>query len=92
MVYGCHVDDWIVSFGLALGTILVIWLVGMVNTLFIGVSVGFLISAVHGVFRDTDGLFLDEDDAVSNGLIASGSRRKGSTPRSEHGYAPALQS
>lgn len=77
IVYGRHADDRIVLLGLSLGTILVVWLIGMVNTLAIGISVGVLISTVHGVFRDTDGLFLDEDDAASNGLIASGSHRKG---------------
>ncbi|KAH7861829.1 hypothetical protein Vadar_031414 [Vaccinium darrowii] len=67
--WGRHVDDRVVIVGLVLVSVVAIWIVGMVNVLLVGVAVGVLICAVHGVVRNSQGLFLDEDDAVSSGLI-----------------------
>ncbi|PSS05985.1 PRA1 family protein, partial [Actinidia chinensis var. chinensis] len=71
VAWGRHVDDRIVIVGLILVSVIAVWLTGSVNTLWIGISVGVLISAVHGMFRNPQGLFLDENDAVSDGLIRS---------------------
>lgn len=67
--WGRHVDDRVVILGLVLVSFAVLWIVGKVNVLLIGVAVGVLICAVHAVVRNPQGLFLDEDDAVSSGLI-----------------------
>ncbi|GMP55773.1 hypothetical protein CsSME_00020497 [Camellia sinensis var. sinensis] len=71
VVWGYHVSDRTVIRGLVLVSATVIWFAGMVNYLLIGVAVGLLISAVNGALRNPDGLFLDEDGAISDGLIGA---------------------
>ncbi|KAK6149477.1 hypothetical protein DH2020_017002 [Rehmannia glutinosa] len=71
LIWGHHVSDWAVILGLVLVTIAALWITGPLNSLSIGVGVGLLISIAHGVLRNPEGLFLDENDAVSNGLIVS---------------------
>ncbi|XP_052206590.1 PRA1 family protein G2 [Diospyros lotus] len=73
VVWGHHVDDRLVIGGLALVTVLAVWFTGEVTYLLNGVAVGLLISAIHGALRNPDGLFLDEEDAVFNGLIGTSS-------------------
>ncbi|KAL7217653.1 hypothetical protein ACSBR2_010986 [Camellia fascicularis] len=73
VAWGYHVSDRIVIGGLVLVSAMAIWFAGLVNYLLIGVAVGLLISAVHGALRNPDGLFLDEEDAVSDGLIGANS-------------------
>ncbi|KAK4484723.1 hypothetical protein RD792_007315 [Penstemon davidsonii] len=71
LLWGRHVSDWAVILGLVLVTIAAFWITGPLNSLSIGISVGLLVSVIHGVLRNPEGLFLDENDAVSNGLIVS---------------------
>ncbi|KAL7219972.1 hypothetical protein ACSBR2_012938 [Camellia fascicularis] len=71
VAWGYHVSDRIVIGGPVLVSATVIWFAGMVNYLLIGVAVGLLISAVCGALRNPDGLFLDEDGAISDGLIGA---------------------
>ncbi|KAL7251305.1 hypothetical protein ACSBR1_013192 [Camellia fascicularis] len=68
VAWGYHVSDRIVIGGPVLVSATVIWFAGMVNYLLIGVAVGLLISAVSGALRNPDGLFLDEDGAISDGF------------------------
>ncbi|KAK3013349.1 hypothetical protein RJ639_008342 [Escallonia herrerae] len=69
VVLGRHVSDWAVMVGLVTVSVLAVWFTGILNNLLIGIGVGVLISAVHGVFRNPEGLFLDENEAASDGLI-----------------------
>ncbi|KAI3456735.1 hypothetical protein Pfo_013398 [Paulownia fortunei] len=71
LIWGHHISDWAVILGLGLVSIAALWITGPLNSLSIGIGVGLLISFVHGVLRNPEGLFLDENDAVSNGLIVS---------------------
>ncbi|XP_059662313.1 PRA1 family protein G2-like [Cornus florida] len=71
IVLGHHVSDRIVMVGLVVGSLVAVWFTGTVNILLVGIGSGLLIAVLHGVFRNPEGLFLDEDDAVSNGLIRS---------------------
>ncbi|KAL1556102.1 PRA1 family protein G2-like [Salvia divinorum] len=81
LVWGRHVSDWAVIAGLAVLSILALWITGPLHNLSIGIIVGLLISVVHGVLRNPEGLFLDENDAVSTGLIAPHSTaRSGGAP------------
>lgn len=57
--------------GLVVVSAVALWTTGPLNSLSMGIGVGLLISVVHGVLRNPEGLFLDENDAVSNGLIVS---------------------
>ncbi|KAA8523485.1 hypothetical protein F0562_009908 [Nyssa sinensis] len=69
IVWGHHVSDRLVMVGLVLVTAVAVCFTGTVNNLLIGIAVGLLILAVHGVLRNPEGLFLDEDDAFSNGTL-----------------------
>ncbi|XAR56854.1 hypothetical protein NMG60_11037475 [Bertholletia excelsa] len=71
VAWGHHVDDRLVIASLVVVSVAAVWFTGMVNSLLIGIALGLLISAVHGVLRNPEGLFLDEDDAATNGLIGS---------------------
>lgn len=68
-------SDWAVIGGLVALTVVGLWITGPLNSLSIGISAGLLISVVHGVLRNPEGLFLDENDAASTGLIVSQSTR-----------------
>ncbi|KAL3508300.1 hypothetical protein ACH5RR_027701 [Cinchona calisaya] len=68
VIMGRHVSDWVVIVGLVLGSAAVIWFTGVLTNLLIGISVGLLVMAVHGLLRNPEELFLDENDAVSNAL------------------------
>lgn len=71
LVWGHHVADWAVIGGLVAVSILALWITNPSHSLSIGIGVGLLISAVHGLLRNPEGLFLDENDAVSTGLIST---------------------
>ncbi|KAL7088230.1 hypothetical protein ACP275_13G115500 [Erythranthe tilingii] len=71
LIWGHHVSDWTVIMGLGLVSVAALWITGPLSSLSIGIGVGLSISVVHGVLRNPEGLFLDENDAVSNGLIVS---------------------
>ncbi|KAF8414330.1 hypothetical protein HHK36_002331 [Tetracentron sinense] len=72
-VRGHHLSDRVILVGLIAVSAVLVWFTGVVQNMIIGVGTGLVISAVHGVFRNPDGLFLDENEAVSRGLIGSGS-------------------
>ncbi|XP_073156737.1 PRA1 family protein G2-like [Henckelia pumila] len=71
LIWGYHVNDWAVILGLVLVSIAALWITGPLNSLSIGIGVGLLIFVIHGVLRNPEGLFLDENDAVSDGLVSS---------------------
>ncbi|KAF5803388.1 putative prenylated rab acceptor P [Helianthus annuus] len=70
VVWGHHVHDHLVTAGLVFVTGIAVWWLGFVSSLLIGVAVGVLVSVVHGVFRNPRGIYLDEIDAESEGLIS----------------------
>ncbi|KAL7593524.1 PRA1 family protein G2 [Lactuca sativa] len=70
VVWGHHVHDHLVTAALVLVTGVSIWIRGFVTSLLIGIAVGILFSVVHGVFRNPQGIYLDEQDAASDGLIS----------------------
>ncbi|XP_075494706.1 PRA1 family protein G2-like isoform X3 [Primulina tabacum] len=71
LIWGYHVNDWAVILGLVVISIAALWITGPLNNLSIGISVGLLIFVIHGVLRNPEGLYLDENDAVSDGLVSS---------------------
>lgn len=71
VIWGRHIGDQVVITALVIGSALILWITGVLNNLLIGVGVGISLSAVHGIFKNPEGLFLDEDDAVRNGLISN---------------------
>lgn len=71
MIGGSYVSDQVVVVGLGLVSVMVVWFTGLLNSFLVGISVGILIAGVHCVFRNPEGLFLDENDAVGSGLIGS---------------------
>ncbi|KVI10275.1 PRA1 family protein G2-like [Cynara cardunculus var. scolymus] len=77
VVWGHHVHDHLVTAGLVFITGISIWIIGFVSNLLIGIGLGVLISVVHGVLRNPQGIYLDENDAEFEGLISppSGSSR-----------------
>uniref|UniRef100_A0A7N0RCB8 PRA1 family protein n=1 Tax=Kalanchoe fedtschenkoi TaxID=63787 RepID=A0A7N0RCB8_KALFE len=79
LVFGRVVGDRLVLTGLIVVTVIVVWWLGVVSNLLWGTAIGIDASIVHGVFRNPQGLFLDEDEAFSDGLISSGSSQRPAT-------------
>nr|XP_018622338.1 PRA1 family protein G2 [Nicotiana tomentosiformis] len=75
VVLGHQISDLAVISGLVIVSAIAAWFTGILNTLLIGVAVGFLVTVIHGLLRNPEGLFVDEDDAVSTGLISNAERR-----------------
>uniref|UniRef100_A0A7N0U5C8 PRA1 family protein n=1 Tax=Kalanchoe fedtschenkoi TaxID=63787 RepID=A0A7N0U5C8_KALFE len=73
LVFGRVVGDRLVLTGLIVVSVIVVWSLGVASNLLWGTAIGIAASIVHGVFRNPQGLFLDEDEAFSDGLISSGS-------------------
>ncbi|XP_010539358.1 PREDICTED: PRA1 family protein G2 [Tarenaya hassleriana] len=71
ILWGFQVGDRMVVVFLALASVWAVWFTSSAVSLAVGVSVGLLLCAFHAAFRKSDGLFLDEDDAVAGGLIGS---------------------
>ncbi|TMX05808.1 hypothetical protein EJD97_015220 [Solanum chilense] len=74
VVLGHQVSDLAVISGLATVSAIVVWYTGILNSLMIGIMMGVLLSVIHGSLRNPEGLFVDEDDAVSSGLISNAER------------------
>nr|XP_043618738.1 PRA1 family protein G2 [Erigeron canadensis] len=70
VVYGHNVHDHVVTCGLVLVSFFCVLCLGFGWNLVVGIAVGALISVVHAVFRNDEGIYLDENDAVSEGLIS----------------------
>lgn len=68
-VWGHHVSDWAVLVGLGLVSVLVVWASGGLGSVLLGLVVGLVLCGVHGLLRNPEGLFLNENDAASQGLI-----------------------
>lgn len=80
MVMGRQITDRMVLVALVFASAITIWFMGHIENLLLGIGIGLLISALHGVLRNPEGLFLDEDEALSRGLI-------GGSPSSTHHHS-----
>lgn len=74
VVLGHQVSDLVVISGLVTVSAIAVWFTGILNNLMIGIGIGVLVSVIHGSLRNPEGLFVDEDDAVSTGLISNAER------------------
>ncbi|PHU12863.1 hypothetical protein BC332_19793 [Capsicum chinense] len=74
VVFGHQVSDLIVIVGLLTVSAITIWFTGILNNLMVGIGIGVLVSVIHGSLRNPEGLFVDEDDAVTAGLISNAER------------------
>lgn len=74
VVFGHQVSDLIVIVGLVTVSAITIWFTGILNNLMVGIGIGVLVSVIHGSLRNPEGLFVDEDDAVTAGLISNAER------------------
>ncbi|XP_021905895.1 PRA1 family protein G2 [Carica papaya] len=70
ILFGRHLNDYLVLLALFLSSLLALWFTACFWTLALGLAIGLLVCAVHAVFRNSDGLFLDEEEAASRGLVA----------------------
>ncbi|KAI3939404.1 hypothetical protein MKW98_022272 [Papaver atlanticum] len=66
------VNDRLVLMGLVIISLLTIVFTEVFRTSMFGLGIGIIISAIHGAFRNPDGLFLNEDEAASTGFIGRG--------------------
>ncbi|VVB16187.1 unnamed protein product [Arabis nemorensis] len=74
ILWGFQVGNRTVVLFLVLASVWAIWFTSSAVNLAVGVVVGLLLCAIHSVLRNSDGLFLEEDDAVTGGLIGSNCR------------------
>ncbi|XP_055823126.1 PRA1 family protein G2 [Solanum dulcamara] len=74
VVLGHQVSDLAVISVLVTVSASTVWFTGILNNLMIGIVIGVLLSVIHGGLRNPEGLFVDEDDAVSTGLISNAER------------------
>lgn len=66
-----QVSDLAVIVALVVVSIVAVWITGPLSGLSTGIGIGLVIAVVHGVLRSTDGIYLDESGAVSNGLVSA---------------------
>lgn len=71
MLWDRHVSDRLVLAGLVAVSILSVWGLGVFWHLMTGAAIGVGVVALHGLLRNENGVFLDEQEAASQGLIAS---------------------
>ncbi|XVE80656.1 hypothetical protein DITRI_Ditri14bG0156400 [Diplodiscus trichospermus] len=79
VLWGHCVSDRFVLFSLAFLSVLTIWVCGVLQNLALGLGIGVLVCGVHALLRNSDGLFLDENDAASAGLVRSAASATTST-------------
>ncbi|CAL9243768.1 unnamed protein product [Arabidopsis halleri] len=74
ILWSFQVGDRTVVLFLVLASVWAVWFTSSAVNLAVGVSVGLLLCIIHSVLRNSDELFLEEDDAVTGGLIGSNLR------------------
>lgn len=75
LLWGFQVGDRTVVCFLVLASVWAVWFTSSAVSLAVGVGVGLLLCTVHSLIRNSDGVFLEEDDAITGGLIGSNGRR-----------------
>lgn len=73
VVCGRDVSDTAVLAALVAVSAVELWLTGCFWSLIAGAAAGAAVAAVHGLLRNEEGVYLDEEEAASWGLIGSGS-------------------
>ncbi|KAF6135300.1 hypothetical protein GIB67_033336 [Kingdonia uniflora] len=69
ILWGYHVGNQVVLVALIVLSVLAVWFTGFLQDFSIGLGIGIILAALHGTFRNPEGLFLDESEAASSGLI-----------------------
>lgn len=64
VLYGRHINDRVIVFGLIIGSLWALWFTHCLQSLVLGVVTGFLICLVHVVVRNPDDLFVQEKEVV----------------------------
>ncbi|KAJ8440586.1 hypothetical protein Cgig2_028715 [Carnegiea gigantea] len=70
VLVGQTVDDGAVLAGLSVSTVIFLLLTGATGNILGATATGAAVVAVYSVFRRTDDLFLDEEEAAAGGLLA----------------------
>lgn len=70
-LFSRSIDDRIVLTILSVLTVGLLLLTGATGNILISVAVGVSIVVIYSVFRRSDDLFLDEDQAAAGGLLAA---------------------
>ena len=71
VLWGYCINDRLVLLSLAFLSLLAVWVCDMLQNLALGLGIGVFICGVHTLLRNFDGLFLDENNTVSIGLVYS---------------------
>ncbi|KAL4185942.1 hypothetical protein AMTRI_Chr10g233390 [Amborella trichopoda] len=71
VVFDRGINDRTVLIGLVVITLAGLWLTAVVATLVGALGIGVLIMGVHAIFRESESLYMNEEEAVSEGLIGS---------------------
>ncbi|XP_047317002.1 PRA1 family protein F3-like [Impatiens glandulifera] len=61
------IDDWWVLVALSIVTIVLLLLTNATSNILISLAIGFVVVVVHAVVRNTENLFLDDDDEQGAG-------------------------
>ncbi|KAE8667051.1 Tir-nbs resistance protein [Hibiscus syriacus] len=69
VLWGHCVSDRFVLLSLAFLSVLAVWVCDLFENLALGLVIGVLICGAHALLRNSDGLYIDEDAAVSTGLV-----------------------
>ncbi|CAH2033445.1 unnamed protein product [Thlaspi arvense] len=64
VLYGRHINDHVIVFGLILGSLWAMWFTHCLESMALGVVTGLLLCLFHAVVRNPDDLFVQEKDAV----------------------------
>ncbi|EEF30610.1 PRA1 family protein G2 [Ricinus communis] len=73
VLFGYQVSDRMVLIGLVVVSVLGIFSSGAFWSLVLGIVIGVLACGFHAILRNTDGLFLGDQEEASGSLIGSGS-------------------
>ncbi|KAK9134101.1 hypothetical protein Scep_013629 [Stephania cephalantha] len=68
-LWGHSIRDRFVLAALICVTLVTFWFARVVESVVVGLGLGLVVLAFHGVFRNPEGLFMDEAEAASSGLI-----------------------
>lgn len=88
VIFGHTIDDRVILALLSILTLVFLLLTKVTLNVLISVLVGLAVVAIHGAFRKTDNLFLDEDGAGTARLFPGASATTGKRPLGETSSTP----